>query len=63
MSVDFVKNWIRQHVVDAQALGKPLLVEEFGKVCQSAAAVRPAPVHTVCSVLTVQGSGHKSGVW
>lgn len=29
--LDFLDQWIRQHVADAKALGKPLLIEEFGK--------------------------------
>lgn len=28
---DFVRRWIRQHAADAALLGKPLLLEEFGK--------------------------------
>lgn len=29
--LEFIDQWIRQHADDAKALGKPLLVEEFGK--------------------------------
>lgn len=28
---EFVRRWVRQHVLDAAAQGKPLLLEEFGK--------------------------------
>lgn len=30
--VDFVSAWIAAHIAAATALGKPLLIEEFGKV-------------------------------
>ena len=36
----FLDQWIRQHAADAKALGKPLLVEEFGK--QVAAHPQPS---------------------
>lgn len=29
--LEFLDQWIRQHAEDAKAMGKPLLVEEFGK--------------------------------
>lgn len=29
--LEFLDQWVRQHAEDAKALGKPLLVEEFGK--------------------------------
>lgn len=29
--LEFLDQWVRQHADDAKALGKPLLVEEFGK--------------------------------
>lgn len=32
--LDFVERWIKEHAADAAHLGKPLLIEEFGKeVC------------------------------
>ena len=32
--LDFVERWIKEHAADAARLGKPLLIEEFGKeVC------------------------------
>jgi len=27
---EFAQRWIQQHILDAQAAGKPLLLEEFG---------------------------------
>ncbi|CAD7704951.1 unnamed protein product [Ostreobium quekettii] len=30
-TVDFQDQWVREHIVDTAALGKPLVVEEFGK--------------------------------
>ena len=30
--MDFVSAWIAAHIAAATALGKPLLIEEFGKV-------------------------------
>ncbi|GAB4816952.1 hypothetical protein N2152v2_003998 [Parachlorella kessleri] len=35
-TTSFAQKWIRQHIADAAALGKPLLLEEFGK-CGSGA--------------------------
>ena len=29
--LDYTNNWLAAHISDAQALGKPLIVEEFGK--------------------------------
>ena len=29
--LDYTKSWLQAHLDDAKALGKPLLVEEFGK--------------------------------
>ena len=30
-NVDFLEAWIKQHAADAAALGKPFMIEEFGK--------------------------------
>jgi len=29
--VDFLESWIQQHAADAAAMGKPFMIEEFGK--------------------------------
>ncbi len=29
--VDFLESWIKQHAADAAAMGKPFMIEEFGK--------------------------------
>lgn len=29
--VDFLERWIKQHAADAKAMGKPFMIEEFGK--------------------------------
>lgn len=29
--VDFLEKWIKQHAADAKAMGKPFMIEEFGK--------------------------------
>ncbi|KAL3155965.1 hypothetical protein ABBQ32_012960 [Trebouxia sp. C0010 RCD-2024] len=29
--VDFLETWIKQHAADAKAMGKPFMIEEFGK--------------------------------
>ena len=38
---EFLDRWIQQHVKDAIAMGKPLLVEEFGKQASSLSCASP----------------------
>lgn len=39
-NVTFLTTWIKDHVAAATALGKPIIVEEFGKQVRTAAMQR-----------------------
>ena len=55
--LEFLDQWLRQHAADAKALGKPLLVEEFGK--QVATPPRPR-VPAQSPGMLVQAGAHRS---
>lgn len=38
VSTTFQTNWLNQHIADAETLGKPLLLEEFGKQVKAGTA-------------------------
>ena len=47
--LDFVERWIKEHAADAARLGKPLLIEEFGKeVCFNRQCRRTSSTPLTC---------------
>lgn len=43
-ATDFIDKWVAQRAKDASALGKPLVIEEFGKQLQDFSAANIAAV-------------------
>lgn len=35
LNISFQEFWVREHIADAQRMGKPLVVEEFGKIVEN----------------------------
>lgn len=58
-----MQKWVTVHVLEAQQLNKPLLVEEFGKKLARSASESGAAAHAQVALLTRSACFHKQQQW